>query len=50
MSIYFMHTEPSIFPSPFQFLPDRWLDEYDPLMDRHFVPFSKGSRNCIGLQ
>ncbi|KAK5078346.1 hypothetical protein LTR51_000535 [Lithohypha guttulata] len=49
MSIYFMHTDLEIFPAPFEFLPERWLGKYNPQMDRQFVPFSKGSRNCVGF-
>ncbi|KAK3389367.1 putative cytochrome P450 [Podospora didyma] len=49
MSAYMMHTDPEAFPEPFKFIPERWLGDYNPLMNRNFVPFSKGSRNCLGM-
>ncbi|KAI0835727.1 cytochrome P450 [Hypoxylon sp. FL0890] len=49
MSIYAMHTDASVFPDPMQFRPERWLGEYNPQMDRNFVPFTKGSRSCLGI-
>ncbi|KAI0593108.1 cytochrome P450 [Biscogniauxia sp. FL1348] len=49
MSIYAMHTDPEVFPEPLKFLPERWLGDYNPLMNRNFVPFTKGSRSCIGI-
>jgi cytochrome P450 len=50
MSTYFMHTDPKAFPNPFAFKPERWLGEITPTMTRNFVPFSRGSRNCLGQQ
>ncbi|OTA61601.1 cytochrome P450 [Hypoxylon sp. EC38] len=49
MSIYAMHTDASVFRDPLQFKPERWLGEYNPQMDRNFVPFAKGSRSCLGI-
>jgi cytochrome P450 len=58
MSLLDVHYDPSIFPDPNTFNPDRWLDSDDSnsnaryfprqLKDRFFVPFGKGSRNCAG--
>ncbi|KAI0872423.1 cytochrome P450 [Hypoxylon argillaceum] len=48
MSSYFMHTDPDIFPMPLDFVPDRWLGTINPLMNRNFVPFARGSRTCLG--
>ncbi|KAL1649444.1 hypothetical protein SLS58_001499 [Diplodia intermedia] len=56
-----LHGNAAIFPSPEKFVPERWLsspastDNVDPegrrrAMDRYWVPFSRGSRNCIGLE
>lgn len=49
MGAYLMHTDPDVYPEPFEFVPERWLGDHDPLMDRNWVPFSKGSRNCLGI-
>ncbi|KAL4872418.1 hypothetical protein BDV12DRAFT_183083 [Aspergillus spectabilis] len=53
MTSIFMHDNPVVFPEPREFRPERWL-ELDPeargkVMGRHFVPFSKGSRMCLGM-
>ncbi|KAI4098816.1 MAG: hypothetical protein L6R37_006270 [Teloschistes peruensis] len=48
MSAYFMHNDPSIYPNPLEFIPDRWLGDIDPAMNQNLVPFTRGSRNCIG--
>lgn len=55
-----LHNNADIFPDPERFEPERWLPATDPtctatpeqrrLMDRYWVPFSRGSRNCIGLE
>ncbi|KAL3420294.1 benzoate 4-monooxygenase cytochrome p450 [Phlyctema vagabunda] len=51
MSYYFIHLNESIFPSPKKFMPERWIDATAKgvRLDRFLVPFSKGSRNCVGL-
>lgn len=49
MTAYFLHTDPAIFPRPYDFIPERWLDNVSPQMTRSFVPFSRGSRSCIGM-
>jgi cytochrome P450 len=48
-SSYWMHNDPSIFPEPHKFLPERWLCDPEKLkrMNNYFVPFSRGSRNCM---
>jgi cytochrome P450 len=48
-----MHRDPSIFPSPSTFLPDRWLKTQDNIeqlarMHQHLMPFGAGSRVCGG--
>ncbi|KAH8746389.1 cytochrome P450 [Diaporthe sp. PMI_573] len=49
MSAYFMHTDPIVFDQPLQFRPERWLEgQVTPEMQRNYVPFSKGSRACLG--
>ncbi|KAI4596335.1 hypothetical protein KJ359_005464 [Pestalotiopsis sp. 9143b] len=48
MSAYLMHSDPEIYPSPAQFIPERWMGDIDPRMLKSFVPFCRGSRNCLG--
>ncbi|KAF2440869.1 putative cytochrome P450 [Karstenula rhodostoma CBS 690.94] len=55
MSMYMpdLHFNASIFPSPHTFNPSRWIDtlpEHLKEMHRYFVPFSKGSRSCLGIE
>ncbi|KAL4924594.1 cytochrome P450 [Aspergillus undulatus] len=49
MSTYSLHLDPSTYPDPRKFWPDRWLGDYNPDMNRNWVPFSRGSRNCLGM-
>ena len=44
----FVHLNERIFPEPFDFKPDRWLE--DPGLDRWLVAFSRGPRSCLGIQ
>ncbi|KAK3073430.1 hypothetical protein LTR53_005008 [Teratosphaeriaceae sp. CCFEE 6253] len=53
MSMRDLHYNHDIFPSPSTFDPDRWLNanaEEERRMQQAFVPFSRGSRNCIGQE
>nr|A0A8K1AW54.1 RecName: Full=Cytochrome P450 monooxygenase tndB; AltName: Full=Talaronoid C biosynthesis cluster protein B [Aspergillus flavipes]QVR97761.1 TndB [Aspergillus flavipes] len=50
MAAYSLHTDPEVYPEPFKFIPERWLGKYDSRMDRNWVPFSRGSRNCLGMK
>jgi cytochrome P450 len=42
-----IHTSPLYFPDPTSFMPERWLD--NPRLNRYLVPFSRGTRQCIGI-
>jgi cytochrome P450 len=49
MTIRDLHTNPTIYPEPATFNPERWMDANDrKRLEAYHVPFSKGSRSCIG--
>ncbi|KAJ2988862.1 hypothetical protein NUW58_g3760 [Xylaria curta] len=50
MSISHMHHHPEIYPDPMRFDPERWLGDTEERhrLERFFVPFSRGTRNCLG--
>lgn len=50
MSAYLMHSDPSAYPEPNEFKPERWIGEIDPIMNKNYVPFCRGSRNCLGMK
>lgn len=54
MSIMSMHMDEEIFPQALRFWPERWADEADEKaqkrMEKHFAPFSRGTRICVGMQ
>lgn len=42
-------SDPSIYPDPEEFKPERWLDGTNrSRLLRYQVPFLRGSRNCVG--
>jgi cytochrome P450 len=47
-SLYLLHTDANIFPDPFTFRPQRWLDNPD--LKRNLFAFSRGSRGCLGMK
>ncbi|KAL1963024.1 hypothetical protein VTN77DRAFT_8772 [Rasamsonia byssochlamydoides] len=50
MTSVFMHHNESIFPDSHSFNPERWLDPQErKRLDRYMVAFTKGSRQCIGM-
>ncbi|KAG6995793.1 N-acetyltryptophan 6-hydroxylase ivoC [Physcia stellaris] len=44
MSAFLMHNNPTIFPNPRSFSPERWLQPSSSQLHKHIVPFSRGSR------
>ncbi|PGH15364.1 hypothetical protein AJ80_05548 [Polytolypa hystricis UAMH7299] len=51
MDHHFAHLDPTIFPAPKKFDPERWhtAAENGKPLDRYFLPFGRGSRMCIGM-
>lgn len=51
---YTLHHDPEVFPEPFSFRPERWMDDGTDKglkranMTRNLIPFGAGSRACIG--
>ncbi|KUI73797.1 Pisatin demethylase [Cytospora mali] len=51
---YSLHHDPEVFPEPFAFRPERWLDDglngglWKPNMEKNMMPFGHGTRACIG--
>nr|QCI34352.1 hypothetical protein [Zymoseptoria tritici] len=50
-SAFFVHTDPTVFPNPHTFSPERWTQErHDGVpLTRYLVSFTKGSRQCLGI-
>ncbi|KAJ3534186.1 hypothetical protein NM208_g7650 [Fusarium decemcellulare] len=46
--IYTAHRNPKFFPDPEKYLPERWLADGMKEARSTFIPFSEGSRGCIG--
>jgi cytochrome P450 len=58
MSIFYMHTNPTIFPSLYKFDPSRWLPvngilptgpDGKKLLTRYLVALGRGDKHCIGM-
>ena len=47
ISSFFVHHDESIFPDAESFIPERWIENPD--LSQFLVSFSKGSRNCLGI-
>ena len=50
MQCYTTHQDPTAFPNPESFLPERWMAPEGPTAEMKllFMPFSKGTRACLG--
>ncbi|KAF2624983.1 cytochrome P450, partial [Macroventuria anomochaeta] len=52
-SSYFLHRDPTIFPEPDEFRPERWLN-ISPLerqkLKAHANSFGRGTRQCMGVR
>ncbi|KAE8408715.1 cytochrome P450 [Aspergillus pseudonomiae] len=51
INAWVVHRDPTIFPQPDSFIPERWLDSAPEKlmeMDKAFFSFGAGSRSCIG--
>ncbi|RYP40757.1 hypothetical protein DL767_001475 [Monosporascus sp. MG133] len=50
MTLVLLHANEELFPEPQKFNPDRWMDhDGGPKLDKHFAPFLKGTRGCLGM-
>ncbi|TVY28782.1 Cyrochrome P450 monooxygenase [Lachnellula hyalina] len=47
MTSYLIHHNESIFPKSHEYIPQRWID--DPRLDKYLISFSKGTRQCAGI-
>jgi cytochrome P450 len=47
MTAYLVHHNEVIFPSSYEYRPERWLD--NPRLDKYLVSFTKGTRQCVGI-
>lgn len=51
MTSTLIHQNPDIFAQPLEFIPERWLDPVErQKQERYLVPFTKGSRQCVGIK
>lgn len=50
MSSLYMHKNSKVFPAPQTWRPERWLENNAmERLDKYLVPFSKGTRACLGM-
>jgi cytochrome P450 len=48
MTTYDILMNETVFPEPKKFIPERWVDNPD--LQKYFVPFGKGTRQCLGIK
>ncbi|KAL4963865.1 cytochrome P450 [Aspergillus stella-maris] len=46
---HFVHSNPSIFERPNEFIPERWLGDDAKANDKWLLSFSRGPRSCLGI-
>lgn len=49
LSLYLIHHNPALFSDPKSFKPERWLGDEGKEVEQYYVPFSRGTRSCIGM-
>lgn len=49
MTTLCIHTDETVFPKPWGFIPDRWLGQEGTQRRKYQMAFNKGGRNCIGI-
>jgi cytochrome P450 len=50
MGATILHRNPDIFPDPYVFKPERWLQKDAAELEKYLVSFSKGPRSCLGIK
>ncbi|MCJ1458009.1 hypothetical protein MMC28_008378 [Mycoblastus sanguinarius] len=48
-SNYVYNNNPDVFPDPLVFRPERWLVNETTELEKNMISFSRGSRNCLGM-
>ena len=49
MTSIFFHEDPTLFPSPQTFNPERWLQPNSQELTKYIFAFGKGTRQCVGM-
>ena len=50
MTSMLIHFDGKIYPDPKAFKPERWLNGGSEKLRKYFVPFTRGTRQCLGMQ